>query len=141
MPSSEVALPPMDRAEEISVVSLVSLANVERAAVHLPAARSPFDASRGAHAPGNDAHAQSPSAVPDVVRRVAVYGVKRERDAATAQGYGVFLYDTDDREHALLRFEDAASATYAALRFGQMYRVGVEFGNFSDPKALRSLRD
>ncbi len=97
--------------------------------------------SHGTRGDDNDSHARFSSALPPGVRRVAVHGVKRTADTAVAQCYGVFLYDTAGREHALAQFEDAASAAYAALRFGQIYRVGVEFGNFSDPKALRPVHD
>ena len=79
--------------------------------------------------------------LPPVVRRVAVLGMKRTATAATAECYGVFVYDADGGEHPFMHFDDAASATYAALRIGQTYRVGVEFSNFSDPKALRPLHD
>ena len=96
------------------------------------AARSQADAFR-------DTDCQLP--LPPVVRRVAVLGMKRTATAAMAECYGVFVYDADGGEHPFMHFDDAASATYAALRIGQTYRVGVEFSNFSDPKALRPLHD
>lgn len=93
--------------------------------------------SRSQEQAGHDNRQQAvSSAAPPVFRRVAVHSVKRTADAVATQCYGVFIYDNAGGEHALAQFDDATSATCAALRFGQMYRVGVEFGNFSNPKAL-----
>ncbi|WP_147297993.1 hypothetical protein [Trinickia dinghuensis] len=66
--------------------------------------------------------------------------MKKTSEAAAAECYGVFLYDADGREHKFMHYDDAASATYAALWLGQTHRIGVEFSNFNDPKTLRPLR-
>lgn len=70
-----------------------------------------------------------------LVRRVAVHAVvRRTATGSHAESFGVYLVDYDGNEHAFLDFHLAPSAAYAALRIGQVYRLGVEFGNFRIPK-------
>lgn len=74
------------------------------------------------------------------VNRIAVHAVQRPEPAAPAfvgqrECYGVYLLDCDGGEHHFLDFKSAGSATYAAMRIAQVYRLPVEFGTFAEPKA------
>ena len=78
------------------------------------------------------------------VRRFAVHRVRlavlREAfeaarpHAARRECFAVYIGDTDGNEQPFLDFGTASSATYAALRLAQTYRLAVEFGNFNEPK-------
>lgn len=63
------------------------------------------------------------------IKRIAVRAVER------AGCYGMYLLDYDGGEHPFVDFTSAASATYAAMRIAQAYRLPVEFGSFAEPKA------
>jgi len=90
-------------------------------------------------------------------RRLAVHGVRRAdgtgalgsiealtarsvlADEAALQARGphffcIYLTDDQGNEQPFLDFHDATSATYAALRIAQRYRLSVEFGKFAEPK-------
>ena len=70
-----------------------------------------------------------------LIRRVAVHAiVRRAMNEAQSESFSVYLLDHDGNEHSFLDFGRAASAAYAAMRIGQVYRLGVEFGNFRTPK-------
>jgi len=70
-----------------------------------------------------------------LIRRVAVQAIiRRATNGAQSESFSVYLLDHDGNEHAFLDFGRAASAAYAAMRIGQVYRLGVEFGNFRTPK-------
>ncbi len=96
-------------------------------------------------------------------KRLAVHGVRRADgtgapspiEALTArsmladeaalqarlpQFFCIYLTDDQGNEQPFLDFHDATSATYAALRIAQRYRLSVEFGKFTEPK-LRAPGD
>lgn len=78
------------------------------------------------------------------VRRFAVHRVRlavlkevfeaARPHAARRECFAVYIGDTDGNEQPFLDFGTASSATYAALRLAQTYRLAVEFGNFNEPK-------
>lgn len=65
-----------------------------------------------------------------VVKRLVVHAV----GGRTGGSFGIYLMDCEGSEHSFLDFASASSATYAAMRIAQAYRLGVEFGNFAQPK-------
>ncbi|MGN6317254.1 hypothetical protein [Trinickia sp.] len=74
------------------------------------------------------------------VKRIAVHAVQHREPATRAfvgrrECFGVYLVDHDGGEHPFLDFANAGSATYAAMRIAQVYRLPVEFGTFAEPKA------
>ncbi|RKP47410.1 hypothetical protein [Trinickia fusca] len=72
-----------------------------------------------------------------LAKRVLVHAVRRGcANAEHAESFGVYMLDHDGNEHLILEFFQASSAVYAAMRMGQTYRLGVEFGNFSRPKCV-----
>ena len=69
------------------------------------------------------------------VKRLVVHAVRGDKiEPQRAACFGVYLLDDEENEHPLLYFEHAANATYAALRIAQVYRLGVAFGHFGEPK-------
>ncbi|RKP46052.1 hypothetical protein [Trinickia fusca] len=69
------------------------------------------------------------------IKRLVVHGVGRKKvGPACTECFGVYLIDNDGAEHPFLHFEAASSATYAALRVAQVYRLGIAFGNFAEPR-------
>ncbi|RKP49084.1 hypothetical protein [Trinickia fusca] len=80
---------------------------------------------------------------PQIAKRLAVHRVRGRTAKTTAvQGiattppefFGIYVSDEDGNEHPLLDFVSAPSAVYAAMRIAQVYRLGLEFGNFALPK-------
>lgn len=72
-----------------------------------------------------------------LAKRVLVHAVRRGGvNARQAESFGVYMLDHDGNEHLILEFFQASSAVYAAMRVGQTYRLGVEFGNFNTPKLV-----
>jgi hypothetical protein len=74
------------------------------------------------------------------IRRVAVHAVACTDISSPIDGerpccFGVYLIDCDGGEHAFLDFSTAGSATYAAMRIAQVYRLPIEFGSFAEPKS------
>jgi hypothetical protein len=74
------------------------------------------------------------------VKRIAVHAVDRSGASRVARDercecYGIYLIDCDGGEHSFLDFTRAGSATYAAMRIAQVYRLPVEFGTFAEPKS------
>lgn len=94
-----------------------------------------LEVDQGMQAPSNERFAAFHAVLPRV-KRVAIY---RLRDgtihAVRAECFGVYLIDCDVKEHLVLCFKNASNATYAALRIAQVYRLGMEFGNFREPRA------
>jgi hypothetical protein len=74
------------------------------------------------------------------IRRVAVHAVACTNALSPVDGersccFGIYLIDCDGGEHAFLDFTTAGSATYAAMRIAQVYRLPIEFGAFAEPKS------
>ncbi|RKP52120.1 hypothetical protein D7S89_00770 [Trinickia fusca] len=71
------------------------------------------------------------------IKRVAVHSERRRNAASLEPGhFGIYLIDCEGNEYPFLRFQQAANAAYAALRIAEVYRLGVEFGNFKEPKLI-----
>ena len=74
------------------------------------------------------------------IRRVAVHAVVGTVIPSSIDGerpccFGIYLIDCDGGEHVFLDFSTAGSATYAAMRIAQVYRLPIEFGAFAEPKS------
>jgi hypothetical protein len=77
------------------------------------------------------------------IEALAAHSMLADETASQArlpQFFGIYLTDDQGNEQPLLDFHDATSATYAALRIAQRYRLSVEFGKFTEPK-LRAPGD
>lgn len=103
---------------------------------HLHATHFPLDIFHDEPQSANEVCVASFHALLPTVKRIAVHGVRRRKaEPPPSEKFGVYLFDDEGNEHPFLYYRNAASATYAALRIAQIYRLGVEFGNFNDPKS------